>query len=290
MKKKKKKVNSKETGLDIGIILSKYLFHTDHLHYGYWTKDINVEISNLSIAQEKYVDFVFSHIPENIKSILDVGAGIGVIAERLINKGFIVDCVSPSPFLTKYARKRLSDKSCIYESTYEDLQINKHYDLILFCESFQYINMQKALENTSTHLTKNGYLLICDFFKTEAPGKSTLGGGHKISKFRNTISNFPFEIVKDIDITDNTAPNIAIVDDLLSNVGIPIKNLCIDYFHSNYPLLVKLISWKFKKKFAKIDNKYFSRKKNAYNFKKYKTYRFMLYQKKENKKYNIEKM
>ena len=277
--KNKKKLDSKEIGLDIGLMLGKYFFRTEHLHYGYWTNDLKLDIHNLPEAQENYSDFVISHIPEGAKNLLDVGSGVGKFALKLINMGYNVDCVSPSPLLTKHTQDILGDKSHIYESNYENLNIDSRYDVILFCESFQYINLVKALENSLKFLNNNGYLLICDFFKTDAKGKSVMGGGHRLTKFYDLISRYPFELVKDIDITKETALNLKLVNDFLTNVGLPIVNLCSNFLSTNYPLLTKLIQWKYRKKIKKIKRKYFSGERNAENFQIYKSYRLFLYRK-----------
>lgn len=277
--KKKKKLDSKEIGLDIGLMLGKYFFRTEHLHYGYWTNDLKLDIHNLPKAQENYLNFVISHIPEGAKTLLDVGSGVGKFALKLINIGYDVDCVSPSPLLTKHARDILGDKSHIFESNYENLNTDNRYDVILFCESFQYINLVKALENSLKFLNNNGYLLICDFFKTDAKGKSVMGGGHRLTKFYNLITRYPFELVKEIDITKETALNLKLVNDFLTNVGLPIVNLCSNFLSTNYPLPAKLIQWKYRKKIKKIKRKYFSGERNAENFKIYKSYRLFLYRK-----------
>ena len=83
MKKDKKEV-SRDIGLEIGSICGKYFLKLDHLHYGYWTKDLEVDIMNVRIAQENYANFLISHIPESGKKILDVGCGTGQIAKKLI--------------------------------------------------------------------------------------------------------------------------------------------------------------------------------------------------------------
>ena len=146
--KKKKKLDSKEIGLDIGLMLGNYFFRTEHLHYGYWTNDLKLDIHNLPEAQENSSDFVISHIPKGAKTLLDVGSGVGKFALKLINMGYNVDCVSPSPLLTKHTRDILGDKSHIYESNYENLNIDNRYDVILFCESFQYINPEEGIKKT----------------------------------------------------------------------------------------------------------------------------------------------
>jgi SAM-dependent methyltransferase len=276
---KRNKVDTKEVGLDISIVLAKYLLNTEHLHYGYWTEDLDVKIANIPEAQLKYSDFVISNVPESTKSILDVGCGVGKFAEKLISIGYVVDCVSPSKVLTGYAKELLGDKADIFECKFEDITTEKKYDLILFSESFQYINIESAFRNSAELLNKNGKVLICDFFKTGAKGKSPLSGGHKIGKFFETVDLLPFKLEKDIDITEFTAPNIDLYNQFLIQAGLPIWNILNDLLEKKYKLISRFINWKFEKKIAKIRRKYFMGKRNAKNFIKYKTYRLFIYKK-----------
>ena len=94
------KVELKEIGLDIGLAFAKHFYKTDYLHYGYWTDDLTVEPSNVFEAQENYANFLLEHFPKQTVSVLDVGCGSGKFAEKMIDSGFQVDCVSPSTNLS----------------------------------------------------------------------------------------------------------------------------------------------------------------------------------------------
>ncbi|MBN2104269.1 methyltransferase domain-containing protein [bacterium] len=274
---KQKKIDSRDIGLEIGLILGQYFFNTEHLHYGYWAGDLDINLKNLPQAQKNYCHFIISQIPEGIKTILDVGCGVGRSAFELINKGYRVDCVSPSPVLTERARMLLGEQSHIFECDFENIQTENRYDMILFSESFQYIKLEKALQNSVKLLNKDGYLLICDFFKTDAKGKSVLGGGHKLAKFYEFISQYPLIPIKDMDITKETAPNLDIINGFLSNVGFPIWKTLIHFLDTNYHFISRLIHWKYNRKIKKINRKYFSGARNARNFSIYKSYRLLLY-------------
>lgn len=277
--KKNGRIDSKELGLEIGFMISRNFLKTESLHYGYWTDDLTVDLINLPKAQENYDNFIVSNIPKGAKTILDVGCGSGNLALKLINKDYQVDCVSPSSFFAQHAHNLLGDRSHIFTCTYEDLKSGKLYDVILFSESFQYIKLGNALQNSFDLLNKGGYLLICDFFKTDAEGESPLGGGHRLKKFYDSISKYPFKLIKNIDITRETAPNLDIVNEMLKNVAFPIWNLTLNYLNSNYPIMSKVLQWKFRKKINKINLKYFSGQRNAESFAKFKSYRLLLYKK-----------
>jgi len=268
---------SREIGLEIASLCGKHFLKLNHLHYGYWPKDLEVDITNLYIAQEKYTEFLISHIPRNVKSILDVGCGNGQNAKRLIDAGFTVDCVSPSPTLAQRTQDLLGSGCTIYQSYYEDVITDKRYDLVLFSESFQYIKIEDAIKKTQSLLEKDGYLLISDVFKNDVEGKCPLSGGHHFSAFNDTISQYPFKLVKEVDITDETAPNIDIENKLFMEVGLPAWNLFNQLMFSRYPLMTKFIRWKYKKKIAKLQTKYFGGQRTGQNFKKYKSYLLLLY-------------
>ena len=276
---KREKKSSREFGLELAAIGGKYLLNLEHLHYGYWTGDLEVKIGNLHKAQENYADFLFSQIPESVETILDVGCGLGQTAKKLIDIGYRVDCVSPTPFLNEQVRSLLGNKSQIFECFYEEMETEKRYDLVLFAESFQYIALEKALKQTVKFLSNEGYLLICDVFKMEAKGKRMVGGGHKLKKFYQWIAPFPFELITEADITEKTAPNLDLLDDAVRNVVAPALDSGLSFLQSRYSLTVKFLRWKYKKRINKMYDKYFNDGRTADEFKKSKSYRLFLYRK-----------
>jgi len=276
--KKRKKIDSRAIGLEMGLHFLKYFCDTEHLHFGYWTPDLKIHRQNLTIAQENHSDFILQHIPAGVMKILDVGCGGGAFDLKLINAGYQVDCVSPSSFLAHQARKVLEEQSTIYECTYENLQTDKRYDIVLFSESFQYVRLADAIQKSLEVLNEGGYMLICDFFKTEAEGKHIMRSGHRLTKFYQAMLNYPFEQVKDIDITEQTAPTMVLANEFMQQVTLPLWTITDYYLMEKYPLLTRFLKWKYRKKLVKFQNKYFSGK-IAENYKIFQSYRLLLYQK-----------
>ena len=272
-----RKVELKEIGLDIGLAFSKHFYKTDYLHYGYWPENLKVEPANVLQAQENYANYILENLPKGVKSILDVGCGSGKFAEKLIENGYLVDCVSPSANLNKHVRQRLGDSIEIFESRFEDLMTGKSYDLILCSESFQYLLLEKAISKIKKILNTEGYFLICDFFKRDVPGKSPVSGGHKIGRFFKYMGNQPFEKIIDIDITKEAAPSLDIMRDLIRDVIVPTWDSIAFYMRSNYPFFSKIFSFIFRKKIEQANMKYLSGRTSSKEFVKYKTYRLILY-------------
>ena len=273
------KVELKEIGLDIGLAFARHFYKTDYLHYGYWTNGLTVEPSNVFQAQGNYANFLLEHFPERATSVLDVGCGSGKFAEMMLNAGYQVDCVSPSPNLTKHVRERLGERSEIFECRFEELSTNKRYDLILCSESFQYLLLEKAMEQTFTLLNNKGHILICDFFQRNVSGKSPVSGGHKIERFLKYMQSQPFTQITDKDITKETSPSLDIMRDLIQEVIFPTWNSVAYYMTSNYPKISRLFSFVFRKKIAQAHRKYFSGGTSGEQFAHFKTYRLFLYQK-----------
>jgi SAM-dependent methyltransferase len=281
--KKNKKTFSREIGIEIAAICGRHFLKLEHLHYGYWTKDLKVDLANLHVAQENYSDFLISNIPDEVNSILDVGCGMGQIAKKMIDNGYKVDCVSPSPVFAQQTQALLREKSKVFECHYEQLQTENLYDLILFSESFQYIEPEKAIKKTLALLNRDGYLLICDVFRMDTMGKCPISGGHNLTNFFNIISEYPLRLVKNLDITEETSPNIDIENRIFKEVVEPVADLLGQLLDSRYPLIYKVLRWKYKRKIEKIHHKYFSGRRTAKTFKKFKSYRLLLYKKNQNK-------
>ena len=267
---------SREAGLEIGSICGRYFLKLEHLHYGYWSDGLDVDITTLHLAQAAYTKFLISHIPDGVKTILDVGCGTGGITKKLLELEYQVDCVSPSSFFAEQARTLLGNQIDIFECRYEEVDTSKRYDLILFAESFQYINLAEAIEKTSGLLNDPGYMLICDVFAKDVAGKSRQRGGHKLSNFYDLVTSNDFELIKDLDITERTVPTIEIFEEALRVLGPPILRSAQRFLGGRYPLLTRFLNWKYRKQLKKVNEKYLQGGRGADEFRKFKSYRLLL--------------
>lgn len=274
-KRRKKRGEWQHVGLVSGFIAGKHFVGANDLHYGYWVDGIEPQIRNLPRAQEAYSRFLLSHIPADAKRILDVGCGAGGVAAALIERGHEVDCVSPNTFLNAQAKERIAGRGRIFECNYEDFQTSEQYDVILFCESYQYVNMPRGLELVTQQLRSGGSLVICDFFRLPIKEHSPISGGHYINAFQELVAKYPLRLVEDIDITKETAPTFTVIDRAFTEVLQPIWDEIGKAAVATHPHWSRLAAWYFKNKIKKVRTKYFTHQRSAANFEKFKTYRLM---------------
>jgi 2-polyprenyl-3-methyl-5-hydroxy-6-metoxy-1,4-benzoquinol methylase len=247
------------------------------LHYGLF-EGLETDIQNLAKAQENYAEFLILNIPDGVKTILDVGCGSGRMARTLLEKGYQVDCVSPGTLLTNYIKDTLGNRTELYNCKFEDLKTTKKYDLVMFCESFQYIPMDRSISGALDVLKPGGFIILSDFFQTDEPGKSPIGGGHKFKEWEEKKAIFKIKQLKERDITKETAPTIDLVNQMTMEFLYPTWNVIFKLAEDRFPLVLKFLEWKYKKKLAKMENKHFQGQRNGANFAKYKKYMFYLFQ------------
>lgn len=269
---------SSEFGLAIGYVLGHHLLNIRDLHYGYWPDGLPVEMQNLAQAQANYTELLMSKVPQGVKTILDVGCGVGNTARKLLDRGYKVDCVSPNGFLTSVAKQMLTGRATVFETKFQDLVTDRRYDLIVFSESLLFIRpLDVAFTKALSLLNPGGHVLITDIFALPAEDKSPIGGGHILAEFRKTIARHPFKQIEDVDMTDGIARTFDLLDQTYREAFQPAYHMVLTRIADKYPLLMRIVRWKFRKKMEYYEKKHFSGRRDGKNFKKYKSYRLLLF-------------
>ena len=283
---------------ELGLVLAQQLLSVEDLHYGLWDDDLELNLGNLVQAQQRYSEMLIGTLPPPTVSaasgaapvrVLDIGCGTGHLLGMLLDRGYAVDGVIPAPHLAKLVREQQARRpdrpSRLFESDFEDFPADvhrQHYDVALFSESFQYIDMDASLRLVQQIVRPGGLMVICDFFKTEhhgdgGPGDRSFGGGHPLAEFYRRVQATPLECVRDDDITAKVSPNIELVNELLLNKIKP-AGLTLDrYLGGRYPRLWWLARRLLRKKLERANYKYFSGHRSRATFERYKSYHLMVY-------------
>lgn len=287
----REKMDSRE----LGLVLTEILLGAKDLHYGYWDKDLPLTVANATIAQQRYSDKLIAALPpitgdNPVVRVLDIGCGVGHMMAQMLDRGYYVDGVSPAAGLSRRVKQRQAlypgDKTHLFECYFQDFPqeyCRNQYDVALFSESFQYIKLRPAFDKLRGLVKPGGLVIISDIFKTAAdgdggPGDQSIKGGHHLEDFYTLLSDQPFAILEDQDITPYMSPNLELVNDVLMNKVKPAGLVLGKYIKSNYPKFVslyKLVRPFFRKTENKITFKYFSGYRSKEVFERYKTYRFI---------------
>lgn len=277
---------------ELGLVLTEQLLGVDDLHYGLWGDGVEPSITNLKVAQQRYSDMLLDALPPPSPGpvrVLDVGCGTGHLMAQMRARDYVADGVIPSARLARRVAERLESApgkpSRIHQCRFEELssaQTGYAYDVLLFSESFQYIDLAAAISGVTEHLKPGGLLVICDFFKSEhdgdgGPGDRSFGGGHDWRQFGEVMRDAPLTPLRNEDITPRISPNLDLLNDLLNQRIAPAAESIGEYLDGNYPKTNWLLRRLFRKRLAKIRYKYLAGHRNAATFERYKTYRFLTY-------------
>lgn len=268
--------DTRELGLELGLLALHAFAATDALHYGLWDDDLPACLANLAEAQRRYTDFLLEHIPADATSVLDVGCGAGVVAQRLVERGHAVTCVSPSAVLAARTRDRLGEAVPVHECRFEQLDTEARFDVVLFSESFQYIPMDVALPRARALLRPGGRVVICDFFKTDAEGKGPMGGGHRYRRFAPAVQAAGLQVMHERDITARVAPTMTVYDQLRAELVGPGADIVSRYLRGRHPRLSRWGAWLMRHRLDRFQRKYLSGARNAEAFCRWKSYRLIV--------------
>jgi MPBQ/MSBQ methyltransferase len=260
-------------GLKINTALRFYheILGLDQLHYGLWEND-DFTMNGLKVAQERYSDHLISYFPDSVKVVLDAGAGTGATSQKLQNKGYDVDALSPDPYQQHLFKKNRNVD--FHLARFQNFKPQKKYDLVLMSESCQYIPMQQ-LFISAKQCAAGGYLLIDDYFITHPDNTAMSKSGHKLDAFYKEAEKNGFELIRQEDITDKAAISLDLAKDWVERFVLPSIELLTYSFSRKHPKTFSFIRWLARKKIRKFNDDLMLL--NAEHFKRVKRYKILLF-------------
>lgn len=275
---------------ELGLLLARQLFNLDDLHFGMWDEGLEVRLSNIPLAQQRFSDYLIDKIPSlgegGSLRVLDVGCGTGQLLCRLLERGHRADGVSPSHTLNRVILERLKGMATVgheprlFPCRFEDLDTSSLtglYDVVLFSESFQFIKIHRALEKLGDLLKPNGLVLICDTFSLTGPQQDPIRSGHGLEKFFRLIDGSPFMQVADEDITQRVSPTIALLEDVMQNRVKPALDSTHHYLRGKHPVVTRLAKALWGRRFRRACDRHCGGDYTQQTFEATKSYRFFAY-------------
>lgn len=167
----------------------------DYMHYGLW-EDGTLQLKD---AQENLASLMKSLIPDGVKRILDSGCGLGRTTHDLTAAGYDVIGISPDIRLMEMARTKYRKcESQLVISSFEDFRSTERFDLLLFQESAQYINIGFLFSHGKELLNTKGYILMCDEVRYDNSAGSPF---HEKKEILNIAHEYGFRLLLNKDIT-----------------------------------------------------------------------------------------
>lgn len=277
--------NENKEGTDYGLRFMAEVLKVEHLHWGYFPEKKftgpGFSMEELRQAQLEYTKRLFAMIPPGVKTILDVGAGLGKTASLLVEKGYQVHCLSND----KYQQMKIHEKYPALpftKSFFEDSQLGRKFDLALMSESVQYLDWPRALVKLEEVLNPRGYLLMADYFrKSDSPYYRTC----KVKGPFREATLQKFDLIKEENITDYVLPTLEMGAYYFSNHLLPAADILVDMIQNKTPgwlrWLANLLLGRQLKKAQYYIWEHTPEKFNSAKFKEKLDYEMILWQKKQ---------
>ena len=255
-----------------------------YLHYGFWDDPKSVSAENLSLhdivaAQDRYIEHLTSFIPEDVKTILDVGAGIGGNSSYLLNKGYKVEALSPDDYQEQVFAEKYNGEVKFHRSKFEDFDPEKQYDLILESESACYIQIQPGWKTARKTVRDGGYLLASDYFlhHNDGSGDWHIKASHNEKVYMEIGEEYGFKLLREYDQTENTMPTLDSAKAFMERYIYPTVEFSSNYMDKNHSFIMRIL----KKAFGKRVNEKMKQLSllDSSEFRKYKRYMIFLFQK-----------
>ena len=182
------------------------ILRLESLHYGYWEEPERLDLESLRNAQARYTNTLVDLIPKGVKTILDVGCGIGDVALSLARNGFKVTAISPDENHGKFFDH--PDKALIkfHNVKFEDLDLDERFDLIMMIESQNYIDAEEGFAQCIRYLNPGGSYLVSDMFRQN---NATVFEVCNIERdFIEKANKSGLLLKKSLDITENILPTL----------------------------------------------------------------------------------
>ena len=255
-----------------------------YLHYGFWDDPESIDPNELTLdnmvkAQVRYIEHLASFIPDEVKTILDVGAGIGGNSSYLISKGYEVEALSPDEYQETVFKEKYDGQVKFHRSKFENFQPEKKYDLVFESESACYIEIEPGWKTAQKTVRDGGYLLASDYFlyHNDGSGDWHIKASHDEKNYIKKAEEYGFKLIKEFDQTENTMPTLDGAKALMERFIFPTLEFSSNYLGKNHPFILKVIKKAFGKK---VDDKMKQLSLlDSKDFKKYKRYMIYLFQK-----------
>lgn len=212
------------TSSDEGLKLYADVLRGDFIHFGYFadpnTDPREISLADLERAQLAYTQLFLDRMHDKGRPVLDVGCGMGGLSAQLAARGFTPVALTPDVHQIAYIQRKYPTLELI-RGRFEDIDAAANagrFGTIINSESFQYVDLEKAVPLVKQLLAPGGRWLIGDFFRRS---EAFRGSGHPWSKFKEVLAANGLAIVYERDISANAGVTVRYAHMLAEKIGLP---------------------------------------------------------------------
>jgi len=228
-------------GVDFELLLLTEAVGLRSLHYGYWDEpppNDELTFAMLREAQARFTDRLLAMIPADVKSVLDVGSGVGDNSAAMLRRGYDVTAISPDRNHRKFYEHLETEGVAFHNERFEDFVVGRPYDLVLMSESQNYFDQTVGLVNAARHLAPDGKLLVAGMFRRR-DSKEFAAVQCIDETYRAEAARRGFHLVRAVDVTENVIGTIRMAERYLK----PVLRVMQAYFETGFFLKRWLVSF-----------------------------------------------
>ena len=254
---KSKNLTFEYDGMNLELYFATEVLKLNSLHYGLFPEGFKGEftLAALRQAQTAFTENLLSHLPDDVRTVADIGAGIGDNARALSAKGMAVTAVSPDKNHVQHYNNEQSSGIDFHNVTFEEFRPDQKFDAVLFSESLNYMDHKDALERCRQMTEPGKTLLIANMFRLKGKKKYADNFNIRELKFIKLARKYDFELVACQDITERTAPNMEAVHETLDSKMSALIEIGHFYLKKNGGLKYRFLHFLFRKQFEKFSKR-----------------------------------
>jgi SAM-dependent methyltransferase len=219
-RERKVKAVTEHKGVDLELLFLTEVVGLRSLHYGYWDSppaDVDLTLPALKEAQTRFTERLLAMIPAGVKSVLDVGSGVGDNAREMLRRGLDVTALSPDRNHEKFYEAMKGQGVVFHNRRFEDLEFRRRFDLLLMSESQNYFDQRIGLETAIRHLEPDGRLLIAGQFRRR-DSREFKAVRCIEEPYIALAAEHGFHLVRSVDVTENVIGTLRLAERYLRPV------------------------------------------------------------------------
>jgi SAM-dependent methyltransferase len=233
-----------------GLRLIHEVLGLEYSHPGLWD-GAPVTFDNLKRAQQRFAEALLDWIPDDVRTVLDAGAGYGGIAKAMADRGLDVTGLNPDRY-QKQAFEQRTGLPCL-PARLQDIDPERRFDLVLMNGSCHNIG-PTPLFTTVRKAAPGGYLLICDNFLLDNETAPRKRATYYFVRLLRAASENGLTLTREADLTEQVLPTYDFAADSLYDHVLPGIELVRDMALRRRPLISRIAFALFARKIEKLAN------------------------------------